>query len=76
MTLSPDTPTIPSGFAEAPQAEYHSPPTSVFDGLQQYQYHTEVSTFSAALLAKPLFINYLGSPHGAQLQAHDPGSHV
>ena len=51
--LSPDTPTIPSGFADAFQAENYSPPTSVFDGLQQHQYRTEVSTFSAALLVKP-----------------------
>jgi len=50
VTLSSDTPTIPSGFAEV---ENHSPPTSAFDGMQQHQYRTEVNTFSAVLLLKP-----------------------
>ncbi|EDQ98658.1 uncharacterized protein LACBIDRAFT_298353 [Laccaria bicolor S238N-H82] len=51
-TLSPDTPTFPSPFAQALQAENHSlaqafqgqnhsPPASVFVALQQHQYHTE-----------------------------------
>ena len=50
VTLSSDTPTILSGFAEV---ENHSPPTSTFDGMQQHQYRMEVNTFSAVLLLKP-----------------------
>ncbi|EDR13094.1 uncharacterized protein LACBIDRAFT_308550 [Laccaria bicolor S238N-H82] len=40
-SLSPDTPTIPSPFAQAFHTQDYSPPTSVFVGLHQHQYHTE-----------------------------------